>query len=333
MDLTPFGFRRRRQSLVVLGAGASRGASFVTGGSLHQPPLDGDFFVQLRGSRLGQSADGQRLLNFVTDEFGDTELSMESFYSQVHLHDQFVADLPRGKGRRRNYEWAMKYFLRLIPPLFGLTLRNRRCEWHDALVSGLDANDVVASFNYDCLLDTSMRDVARRKWDPRTGYAVTATGQVDQWMDHSGTGRFPLQGHRVLKLHGSLNWRIGTDGGLRLLRLPYARRRRDGELCIVPPLWQKSFDRRPFRDLWLAARRSLTATKALLLIGYSLPLTDQYTQAMLRIDVQELDFLLIANPDSAARSRIKRVLRSALRSSTCVVELETMGDVGVILSP
>jgi hypothetical protein len=198
-------------------------------------------------------------------------------------------------------------------------------------VAGLDANDVVASFNYDCLLDSSMRDIARRKWDPRSGYAVAETGQTGTWMDHSGTGRFPIQGHRVLKLHGSLNWRVGTDGGLRLLRLPYARRQRDGDLCIVPPLWQKSFDRRPFREIWIAARRSLTATKALLLIGYSLPLTDQYTQALLRIDVQELDFLLLANPDSNARQRIKRVLRPALRPGTVIVELDTMEAVGRLL--
>lgn len=125
VDLTPFGYEKRRDALILLGAGATRGASFVHAAQVHKPPLDGDFFVQLRASELGHEPDGQRLLGFIEEEFGDLNISMESFYSQVHLHDQFVADLARGKGRRRAYGWAMKYFLRVIPPLFGCSLAGK----------------------------------------------------------------------------------------------------------------------------------------------------------------------------------------------------------------
>lgn len=331
MDLSPFGYDRRREAFIILGAGATRGASFVADARVLRPPLDTDFFVQLRASELGHDIDGQRLLDFVEDEFGDLDLSMEAFYSQVYLHDQFVADLPRGKGRRRSYEWAMKRFLRLIPPVFGASIPDENCSWHDALVGALDARDVIASFDYDCVADRSLRDRGRRKWDPEFGYGVQAGGELDLWRDHSGTGRFPRQGLRIYKLHGSLNWRLGADDRLQLLEFPYRRRAQDGELCIVPPLWQKSFDSAPFRDLWLLARSGLTATKALLVIGYSLPQTDVYTQAMLRIDVRDLEFLLIANPDPEARARVKRVLRSAVRATTRVIELESMEEVGKLL--
>lgn len=40
-------------------------------------------------------------LAFLEEDFGDIELSMEVFYSKVHLYDQFVGDFPKGKGRRR----------------------------------------------------------------------------------------------------------------------------------------------------------------------------------------------------------------------------------------
>jgi hypothetical protein len=312
-----------------LGAGATRGASFVDGSTVLRPPLDTDFFAQLRGSDVGQDSDAQELLKFIADEFGDFSLSMEAFYSQVHLHEQFVADLPKGKGRRRSYEWAGKRFLRILPELFGAALEGQRCSRHDALVGALDANDVIVSFNYDCLVDCSLRDVGKRKWDPAKGYGVAATGGVHAWQDHSGRGRFPIQGLRVLKLHGSLNWRVSGDR-LELLDVPYVRRP-DGELVLVPPLWQKSFDYHPFNALWRTARAALTSTKALLFIGYSLPLTDVYTQAMLRIDVTELDFILIANPDTDARARIRRVLRSALRPATRIVEVDTLDDVGRLL--
>lgn len=305
MDLSPFGYGRRRNSVVILGAGATRGASFDGGASILQPPLDADFFAQLRASDLGQTSDGEGLLEFLAEEFGDSDVSMESFYSQVH---------------------------RLIPPLFGRCIGTSRCKWHDALVDGLDASDVVMSFNYDCVVDASLRDVGLRKWDPENGYGVRAEGDLASWRDHTGTGRFPKEGHRLLKPHGSLNWRVPPGGRLELVADPYAARP-DGELAIVPPLWQKSFESYPFHDIWLSARGSLTTTKALLVIGYSLPLTDVYTQAMLRLDVQRLDFLLIANPDSSARARIKRVLRSALRPTTRVVELDSMEEVGRLLKP
>lgn len=332
MDLSPFGFSKRRAALIVLGAGATRGASFVAESSVLRPPLDADFFLQLRASDFAQEHDRQALLEFVREEFGDSDPSMEAFYSQVYLHDQFVADLPKGKGRRRRYEWAMQRFLRLIPPLFGSAIPDENCRWHDALVAGLDADDAIVSFNYDRVVDRSLRDVAKRKWDPRRGYDVEAGGAVASWMDHSGTGRFVKEGHRLLKLHGSLNWRLGNQQQLQLTEDPYARPEPDEPLCIIPPLWQKSVDEPPFHDLWISSRALLTTRKAVLFIGYSLPPTDVYTQAMLRIDVPNLDFLLIANPDPEARARLKRVLQSALRSGTRVVELDRMSDVGQILS-
>jgi hypothetical protein len=225
----------------------------------------------------------------------------------------------------------MQRFLRLIPPLFGSAIPDANCRWHDGLVAGLDAGDAIVSFNYDCVIDRSLRDIGKRKWDPRVGYGVPAGGASDSWMDHSGTGRFVQEGHRLLKLHGSLNWRLGGQQQLNLVEDPYARREPEETLCIIPPLWQKSFDVAPFHDLWMSSRRLLTTRRAVLFIGYSLPPTDVYTQAMLRIDVPELDFLLIANPDPEARARLKRVLQSALRPSTRVVELERMSDVGTIL--
>jgi hypothetical protein len=296
------------------------------------PPLDTDFFSQLRASHLVDEDDGQHLLEFIEQEFGELDISMEAFYSQAHLHDRFIAGLPKGgRGRRRNYEWAMKRFLRLIPPLFGATIPDVNCQWHDALVGGLDADDAIISFNYDCVVERSLRDVGRRRWDPATGYGAPASDPTGAWRDHSGVGRFPKQGLRLLKLHGSLNWKKRLDGGIDLLPDPYVSRT-DGELCIVPPLWQKSYEEEPFHALWLATRRLLATRKALVMIGYSLPTTDVYTQALLRIDVPDLDFLLIANPDESARTRIKRVLRSALRPNTRVVELNSIGELGILLS-
>lgn len=169
-------------------------------------------------------------------------------------------------------------------------------------------------------------------WDSASGYGVDAGDEFEAWRVHTGTGRLPVRPLQLLKLHGSLNWEVSDAGDLALLADEYSARSED-QLCIVPPLWQKSFDAEPFHDIWLTARERLTTTKALLVIGYSLPLTDVYTQALLRIDVQKLDYLLIANPDPAARWRIRRALRSAISISTRVVEIEDFGAVAALLLP
>ena len=85
MDLSPFGYNRRRDALIVLGAGATRGASFVGASGVLRPPLDADFFIQLRASALAGEDDGHRFLEFVEAEFGDFELSMEAFSSTEAL--------------------------------------------------------------------------------------------------------------------------------------------------------------------------------------------------------------------------------------------------------
>ena len=57
MDLSPFGFPKRRDTAVVLGAGARRGADFVRSHSRCKPPLDVDFFNILRSSGLHDDPD------------------------------------------------------------------------------------------------------------------------------------------------------------------------------------------------------------------------------------------------------------------------------------
>jgi hypothetical protein len=86
MDMRAFGVDEgQRKTLVVLGAGASRGASFVLDRSRPLPPLDLDFFQQI--SRISSSDASRRLLEFVRSEYSDElSLSMERFFFRSRLH-------------------------------------------------------------------------------------------------------------------------------------------------------------------------------------------------------------------------------------------------------
>ena len=331
MDLAPFNFDRRREVAFIVGAGATRGAHFVTPGTICKPPLDTDFFTLLRSSGM-TNEDVRRLLAFLVREFGSLSVRMETFYSQAYLYDQFIHDVPAaGRGRRRQYRSNLAYFRRVLPTLFSTALRGRECAFHAALAAAVSPGDTFISFNYDCLLDRALARHAGRRWRPSEGYGFPISGDDTEWADKSGLGRRPKTSIRLLKPHGSLNWVL--DGNTLSLRADEYALRNENELVIVPPLWQKSFDSEPYQTIWRGTRRVLSAVKAVFVVGYSLPETDVYTQATLRMDVGELEFLCIVNPDEDARRRITTTLRSSITTTTHVVEFERLADFASLLRP
>jgi len=327
MDLSHFGFAKQRNTVVLLGAGATRGASFVKPFHTHKPPLDIDFFTQLRASgRLSQRAEVERLLKFVMEEFGTLETSMERFYTEATISDEFVG-MPAGKGRPPvRYKRAVQDFRTVLPSIFGATIGSQGCRYHATLATLLTPKDAVISFNYDCLIDHTLRQVAGSKWDPSRGYGFPIASGAADWRTQSGRGRPPKGTIQLLKLHGSLNWHWQADA-LHLHQNAYRSRPNPDDLMIVPPLWQKRIADEPFKSMWIEARRFLASTKALIVVGYSLPETDMFTSALLRTDVQELDFLMVVNPDDEARSRVKAALTSAMTSQTFVVEMQNLEHV------
>src|SRR5665647_2228593 len=111
MDMRDFGLRGpRRKTLVVLGAGASRGARFVTGHVGVLPALDADFFQQM--SRLRESEAAGRLLGFVRSEYGhEAGLSMEQFFSEADYTDRFHSELKVDPGPKiKRYRSALQDF-------------------------------------------------------------------------------------------------------------------------------------------------------------------------------------------------------------------------------
>jgi hypothetical protein len=326
MDLTTFNYERRPTACFLLGAGASRGGSFVQSHSLRLPPMDADFFSVLRSSGLNVRPETKRLLEFVESEFGSLDIRMESFYSQAYLHDQFVADIAKGRGRRRRYQLALQHFRSLLPAVFAGAIGEQECDYHRRLAFALDSRDSVISFNYDCLIDRALARWSARKWEPSSGYGFEIKSGLDDWKDHTGSrGRPFKQTIRLLKPHGSFNWRRTTKGNIALRSDEYEDRAAD-DLVIVPPLWQKSFEVDPYPSIWKQARSVLSSAKALFVIGYSMPETDVYTQATLRIDVETLDFLCVVNPDAESRHRVMRTLSGAVTSATHIVELGSLSD-------
>jgi hypothetical protein len=261
VNLADFGVAGgRRTTLLILGAGASRGASFVTDPTRPLPPLDLDFFQQL--SRMEQSEEGGRLLEFVRSEYQhEVGLSMEQFFSEADYTDRFHHDLKVDRGRLvQRYHRALDDFLAVLPQMLETTTA-ADCAYHQLLASRLHVQDCVISFNYDCLIDRALRDHARLRWNPeKEGYGFAVSSGSAAWRHHS-RGRPGKSSIRLLKMHGSLNWRRHTAGSWGLVG--DTSKVETLKSVIIPPTWFKNLTVFPFNDVWRAARREVRAPESL----------------------------------------------------------------------
>ena len=322
MDLTSLGLPKRK-SVLILGAGASRGSSFA-GIKRVQPPLDADFFVQVR--RMGSELSGQdkSLLTFMQREFGvGKPPTLEEFFTQIAAIDRFHTEFHVARGRiTQEYQRMLKSLRDLVPRVFKAAFEDAECVWHYRLAAALRPRDTVLSFNYDCLIDSALQAEAKRRWRPGESYGFEVVAGVDLWKHAPAAGKPAANPVILLKPHGSLNWHIDNDA----IELTDAYDERSAN-SIVPPTWDKEeVTKWPWNEVWKAARKSLAEAKLLVVVGYSVPVTDQLSQALIRADVNDLEALVLVNPDAAARTRFRNLVNSALGESTAVLEFETLED-------
>lgn len=315
-----------RKTLVILGAGASRGASFVKDKTAVLPPLDLDFFQQL--SRLQSSPDADALISFVREEYGhELRLSMEQFFSEADYTNRFHKELNVDRGRRvRKYEHALAAFHRAVPQLLR-TAANSACEYHGTIAANLQTGDSIISFNYDCVIDAALRNHGGNRWDPaRKGYGFEIGGFVEAWRKPT-RGKRPRSSIELLKMHGSMNW-LRDDGRTKLLANLDDVETTAGS--IVAPTWFKDFTEEPFASVWKRARLAVRSARILVAIGYSVPQTDLFSQSLLKVEAgsklkrERLDALVLVNPDREARCKILDLVRGGLEASTRVLEYDTL---------
>lgn len=157
----------------------------------------------------------------------------------------------------------------------------------------------VVTFNYDVALDTALRVAG-----------ILPDYAVEPMLEEEQAQAIPL-----LKLHGSVNWRLlhpvsgGTSVGVvgvgRLLRqsqelqsrlgfgtryevfrrLPEAiaalladerRERVEFDPLIVPPTWEKGASQALIAPVWRRAAAELAEAEDIIVIGYSMPETDSF---------------------------------------------------------
>jgi len=338
---------QRKKAVLILGAGASRGAGCFRN-TLLPPPLDTDFFsllerVQHRDRALKQ------LLEFVKSEFGEAAFPrMEELFTQIEALSEFHENLnitpgPRVTRYRRQLDAFVGNIARFFHHVFidAASGVHRTCEHHDRIAELLHAEDAVVTFNYDCLMDDALRRKAGRGWDPKISYGFEIQeAAATEWRPQTPKGRPARTPIALLKLHGSLNWdrSAGSEAIHLVLRGdPYTHSGRTAAE-VVPPVWDKTIkEDEVLKQIWKEARRTLPTGPVLLSVGYSVPPTDLLSQALIRVaaseraENQKLSHVIVVNPDIQARRRLINLVQGGMNAGTSVIELNTLSELSRLL--
>lgn len=338
-------------ALFVFGAGATRGSSFVDPTEFScLPPLDRDFFTQLQRISNPKHAQSVRdVIRDVVELFGfNFDVTMETMFTTLEHSIRMLKttgirwdyDLAELKEKRDRLEQAIAAVLEesLTENLAGASsLSARDCAHHAEFVwKVLQPRDVIVTFNYDCVLDFSLKRYGSHKWNARYGYGFNL-----------GRGRNLLTGHdfwqppepapapetaKLFKLHGSLHFQISTTEDpppVQLKQRPYTKQSGTKlRFSIIPPEWLKQFDSPAFSRLWSNASNAIHQTRHIILVGYSLPPTDLHSTALFRTSVRRnhLRSVVVVNPDQETRRRTRSVLQRGLTADTVVLSFNSLAE-------
>ena len=117
---------------------------------------------------------------------------------------------------------------------------------------------------------------------------------------------------KVLKLHGSINWARTRQSRKLSLFGSYSDVRTHGLIPeIVPPTWRKIFGEQ-LNDVWTEALVALESATRIIILGFSMPVTDLHFKYLLAAGLQDnlsLRQIVAVNPDKdAIEQRLSEIL-------------------------
>lgn len=337
---------------MVLGAGATRGASFVgkignLSSPLCVPPLNADFFTQLQ--RV-VSTKHQGLVNDVLKDahsiYGSNyQVTLEEYFSQIESLLQ-IADLATVKSVAFSKDRLEKMRGRLLTALSAVLEESadvtkktsaaykNPCDYHRDIVLSLAPRDTIVTFNYDCVIDDALRRNAKGKWSAKYGYCFPNPDRVrahEPWEAEAAPHK-TNKTINLLKLHGSLNWRpLPTDSASEIVlrERPY-KQKGDKQFEMVPPENRKHIeDRLVLKSLWGSAERAIRSAQVLAFIGFSFTPTDLHVNSLFRMALgrnRRLENIVIVNPNADHRRAIRAVCRYQLDRKVRLTQFDSLAE-------
>ena len=185
------------------------------------------------------------------------------------------------------------------------------------------------TFNYDDFLDEALAQTD--SWNPYWGYGFFCPSSRDTIASFEELERHSVL--RLLKLHGSINWRpkLGYASPVAIdnithhhewagvsLSYPQVAGHLEPEPVMVPPVLSKSslVEQPALRLVWSQAFAALATAHEVTFIGYSFPTTDMaartlFTEALKDLPRDDVNVVNLSREDSEAettRARYRSVL-------------------------
>jgi hypothetical protein len=155
-----------------------------------------------------------------------------------------------------------------IYDIYAGLLSGRFCSLADG-----NMRNTIITFNYDTLLEDSFRAF---QIPFNYGFPNRRWGKRDSPPDS-----FP-----ILKLHGSVNWGLKSNGEGVNIYDSYTQVRSENEQpLLVPPTWRKTFGG-DLTKVWKAALKALSEATRVIILGFSIPPTDVHFRFLLAAGLQ-----------------------------------------------
>jgi len=190
-----------------LGAGASK--SYELSKTKQKLPLANDFFRtfnNLEISKNGWVLVGD-IINYVKDKRSISPFAftlynedIEQLHSEIQLNylDAIKKDDFEGINKYGN---AYNQLVFLFSSVINEIQNGGESEFHKNLVLGLNDDDSIITFNWDTLIDKSLK--YNKSWSTKDGYYIRPKMIYrDRWIE----GENGKTKNFLLKLHGSTNW-------------------------------------------------------------------------------------------------------------------------------
>lgn len=347
----------------ILGAGASFGESLTPlppppgapPPNTALPPLQTGFFARSLYQSIGYSLDeadrdyaevfayirNKWLMREPPDEKLFETLSIEDVFTSIEIDREFHGP---ESDQGAFLTLARNKLVRYIQRIIGFCTEYKSAEYTKRLVSALEINDTVLTFNWDLLADQALLDPSSRSASLYTNFLILVHGREPVTIKGIGTigaiigppGREPL----FLKLHGSLNWfqctnsRCPNNADFELetniqgclyavegIGVRYCDRCGSEMIpLLVPPIAQKPIsDNRIIRSAWGFARQRLATARKVVVIGLSFAPTDFYARWLFRFTVGVRDNVevFVVNPSNGDREFRDRMDGIFIRGYNC----------------
>lgn len=225
--------------------------------------------------------------------------------SEAYLSDKRVND--------RDDQWDLPIYDAMATVLSGSIYPERS--------DALPQRNTIITFNYDTVIEDAFERIGVKFNLGLNGAAnlgVDSDYESNSWEPDDNTTK-------ILKLHGSVNWKLVGRSIVIKKKINSMRQDQSGQYVLEPPTWDKDRNAEILQPLWNASIDSIRFATRIFIIGYSLPEIDMYFKYLIASGLAQnisLESIVFVNPAvndpvqfDLLSKRVFRIFREELQTN------------------